>query len=393
MMMKKTAAVLLAAGLSLFPGAATVPQTPAAVRNTVIEAQGERDFSAAFSTNIASMLSSCVDRLFAGGYEEENAYFSYGFYYGTPDGLCRYEKSRAVNGINNSYDALQGVKTSVKRTVAQAYTGESSILKITAKRDFTLRLTSESDDAHSYICWAPDAWFEYLAEGKASDGKVYRVSLDRRFLSVRAAENTYSIDVALKEGEVFLLVLGLDFRMPNAKNASRWIGFSADDRFDPALHPDFDSMPAVVAAREEKIAALTAAAGAVSAANGWSDRSVAAAKALLADAGRRFSRANSLSDVDRVYDSLLASLDAAKRLPPDRAELDAAIRDCSAKLESLMRSVDPDRCGAVLGQIEALCSEGLEAIRSADTPERAAYRYADFQNRIRTLIRAAGGQT
>ena len=150
---------------------------------------------------------------------------------------------------------------------------------------------------------------------------------------------------------------------------------------------------AVVAAREEKIAALTAAAGAVSAENGWSDRSVAAAKALLADAGRRFSRANSLSDVDRVYDSLLASLDAAKRLTPDRAELDAAIRDCSAKLESLMRSVDPDRCGAVLGQIEALCSEGLEAIRSADTPERAAYRYADFQNRIRTLIRAAGGPT
>ncbi len=389
--MKKCAAALLAASLSLFRGAGTSVQAGTAVRNTVVVTQGEDVFTAAFSTDIAAMLSACVDRLFDGGYENENAFFSYGFYYGTPDRLQRYDKSKATNGASESADSLQGVKTSVKRTVAQAFSGESSMLKITAKRDLTLRLTSESDDAHSYICWSPDAWFEYLAEGKASDGKVYRVSLDRRFLSVRAAENTYAFDVALKEGETFLLVFGLDFKMPNAKNASRWIGFSASDVFDPALHPDFDAMPAVVAAREEKIAALTAAVNVVSVAKGYSGRSAAAAKAVLADAERRFSRANTLLDVNRTFDSLLASLDSAKALTPGRAELDAAIRDGLSKLDELMQSVDTARCAAAMDRIDELYREGVQAILDADTPGRAAYRYADYQNRIRMLIRAAGG--
>ena len=389
--MKKTAAALLAASLSLVSGFGTAAQARSVARNTVVAAEGETVFSNAYSTDLAAMLSACVDRLFAGGYEDENGYFSYGFYYGTPDRLNLYDKSKAVNGTYESGDSLQGVKTSVKRTVAQTFMGESSILRITAKRDFTLRLTSESDDAHSYICWSPDAWFEYLAEGKASDGKFYRVSLDRRFLSVRAAENTYALDVALKEGDVFLLVLGIDFKMPNAKNASRWIGFSASDRFDPALRPDFDAMPAVVAAREEKIASLTAAVKAVSVANGYSERSTAAAKAVLADAERRFSRANTLSEVARTNDSLLASLDAAKRLTQGRANLNAAIREYSEKLDTLMQSVDTLRCVAVTDRIDALYREGMQAILDADTPERAAYRYADYQNRIRTLIRAAGG--
>ena len=388
--MKKCAAALLAASLSLFQGAGTAVQAGTSARNSVAAEQGEDVFTAAFSTDIAAMLSSCVDRLFEGGYEDEKAYFSYGFYYGTPDRLLRYDKSKAVNGAYESGDALQGVKTSVKRTVAQAFAGESSILKITAKRDFTLRLTSESDDAHSYICWSPDAWFEYLAEGKATDGKVYRVSLDRRFLSVRAAENTYAIDVALKEGEVFLLVLGLDFKMPNAKNASRWIEFAASDKYYASLHPDFDAMPAVVAAREEKLAALTAAADAVSVAKGYSEQSVNAAKAVLADAERRFSRANTLDDVARVYDSLTVSLEAAKALTPSRADLDSAIRDTLSKLDELMQSIDTGRCAAVMDMIDALYREGVQAILNADTPGRAAYRYADYQNRIRTLIRAAG---
>lgn len=389
--MKKTAAAFLAASLSLVSGFGTAAQARSAARNTAVAAEGETAFSPAYSTDIAAMLSSCVDRLFAGGYEDENGYFSYGFYYGTPDRLNRYDKSKAVNGTNENSDALQGEKTSVKRTVAQAFLGESSILRITAKRDFTLSLTSESDDAHSYICWAPDAWLEYLAEGKASDGKIYRVCLDRRFLSVRAAENTYALDVALKEGDVFLLVLGIDFKMPNAKNASRWIKFSASDSFDPALHPDFDAMPAVIAAREEKIAALTTAVKAVSAANGYSERSIAAAKAVLADAERRFSRADTLNDVARTYDFILTSLDAAKRLTQGRANLNAAIRESAEKLDTLMQSVDTIRCADVTDRIDELYREGMQAILDSDTPERAAYRYADYQNRIRTLIRAAGG--
>ena len=389
--MKRAAAALLVASLSFISGGVIAPEAQSAAASNVVAAQGETVLSAAYSTDIAAMLSACVDRLFAGGYEDENGYFSYGFYYGTPDRLLRYDKSKAVRGAWESGDALQGVKTSVKRAVAQAFCGESSILKITAKRDLTLRLTSESDDAHSYICWAPDAYFEYLAEGKAPDGKVYRVSLDRRFLSVRAAENTYAFDVSLKEGEVFFLVLGLDFKMPNAKNASRWIGFSAYDKYDPALHPDFDSMPAVVAAREERMTDLTKAVNEVSAANGYSVSSIDAAKAVLADAERRFSRANTTDEVARVYDSLLASLEAAKRLTKSRSQLDSAIRDCLSKLDSLMQSVDTFRCAAVMDRIDALYREGVQSILEADTPERAAYRYADCQNRIRTLIRASGG--
>ncbi len=56
-----------------------------------------------------------------------------------------------------------------------------------------------------------------------------------------------------------------------------------------------------------------------------------------------------------------------------------------------MQSVDAIRCAEVTDRIDELYREGMQAILDSDTPERAAYRYADYQNRIRTLIRTAGG--
>ena len=270
---------------------------------------------------------------------------------------------------------------------ANPFREEASILKIIAKSDMTLRLTSESDEAHDYICWAPDAYFEYLAEGKASDGNTYRVSLNRRFALVKAAENSYAMDVTLKKGDAFLLLIGLDFKMPKAtKSVARWIHVQVSADYHAANRPDYDAMPAVVAARAEKTSLLAEKANGITEAAGYSADSSKAAKAVLADAERRFARTVSVGDVEQVYGSLLSSLAAAERLTPNVSGLSAAIATAVGRLDALMTSVDRTKYAPVYEQIEALYYEGLQAIYNADTPAHAEYTFDIWQNRIYTLI-------
>ena len=373
--MKKRAAALFAASLSLLGGIGASAQTV----TTVVSAPQTAPFNTAFETDIAAMFNQCETALKNGGYEVENTYFSSAFDYGSPDKLTRYTRS--------SEGKLQGAASALTAERANPFLGEASILKIVAKSDMTIRLTSEGDEAHNYICWAPDAYFEYIAEGKASNGNTYRISLDRRFALVKAAENSYAMDVTLKKGDALLLLIGLDFKMPKAtKSVARWIHVQVSADYNAARRPNYDAMPAVVAARTEKTNLLTGKANKIITAKGYSAESVAAAKAVLADAERRFARTTSVGEVEQVYGSLLSSLAAAERLTLNANELSVAVANAVGKLDALMASVDRAEYAPVYGQIEKLYYEGLQAIYDADTPTRAEYTFCTWQDRIYTLI-------
>lgn len=385
--MKKTVASLLATGITLSAGIAASAAAPDPLRPSPLQSAGQTVVTTVTS---ASILTDCVDALERGSYGGENEYLSYAYYFGSPEDLKPYQTF--VNDAGNVSDQLKGTSTLANRWLSQSVKGESTIIKLTAKTDLTLILTSESDASHKYICWSPDSYFEYIAEGVASDGNTYQISLDRRFALVDAAENSYAAEITMKAGDSFLFVFGSDFK--SAKSASRWIHFSVSTAYDPAARPDFDAMPAITALRRDRLEALTALANAVSAENGFSADSVAAARAALADAPRRLARTRTAADVEAVYASLVRSIELSHRLTLRDDELSAAVSETCAKLDALMSSVDRAKYAAVYDRVEALYYEALEKTYAASNPTSARYQYTVAQAYIRALLSACekGGQ-
>lgn len=383
--MKKTAAALLAAGIALSAGF-----TASALPNGTAPLAEEPQHTVVSTVTSATILSDCVAALGNGSYGGENQYLSYAYYYGTPENPQRYQNFNNDNG--GSADRLNAPATLVNRWLSQSVKGESTIIKVTAKTNLTLILTSESDASHKYICWSPDSYFEYIAEGVASNGITYRISLDRRFALVDAPANAYAAEVTMQAGDSFLFVFGSDFK--TAKSASRWIHFSVSTDYDPASRPNFDAMPALTAKRLERINALTALANAVSQENGYSKDSEAAARAALADAARRMERTQTEADVEAVYRSIAGSIEAAKRLTLREDELSAAVQETCARLDALMASVDRVKHAAVYDRVEALYYEALEQTYAATNPTSARYQYNRYQPHILALLSACekGGQ-
>lgn len=375
--MKKTAAALLAAGIVLSAGiTASATDSP-----TVKESNAVVQLSPMTS---ATILSACIDALENGSYGGETEHYTYAYYYGSPSSLQKY--SNYSNDLTDALDRMNGSKTLVNRWLSQSIVGESTIIKLTAKTDLTLHLTSDSDASHKYICWSPDSYFEYIVEGQASDGKTYRISLERRFALVDAAKNSYATEITLKAGDSFLFLFGSDFK--TAKSASRWIGFSVTTDYDASKRPDFDAMPAVMALREEKLADLTRLANAVSAEAGFSADSVAAARAALADAPRRLERTKTTAEVTAVYESIARSIELCQRLTVTDDALQAAVFETCSKLDALMASVDRSKYAAVYSAVEECYYEGLEKTYAATTPSNARYQYSVYQNKILTLLYA-----
>ena len=381
--MKKTAAALLAAGLALSAGITATATDPSAAEPTPTVANTAQAFSHMTS---ATILSSCIDSLEQGSYGGENEHYSYAYYYGTPASLQRYSQFINDTSYNNASDRLTGNKTLVNRWLSQSINGESTIIKITAKTDLTLHLTSESDASHSYTCWSPDAYFEYIAEGTASDGNTYRISLDRRFALVDAAENSYAFEVTMKAGDSFLFLFGSDFK--TAKSASRWIGFSVTLDYDAAKRPDFEAMPAVTQLKQERLTALRSLAEAVSIEAGYNSDSITAARAALADASRRFDRAGTVREVEEVYQSIVRSILAAKRLTVTEDALSLAVAETCERLDALMNSIDRVKYAAVYEAAEEYYYEGLAKVYEATNPTSARYQYSVYQNKIMTLLYA-----
>ena len=392
--MKKTAAALLAAGMLLTAGFSA--SAVSAQGGSASVAQESAEQSPKLGTG--DMLSNCIDAIANGGYTVDTDYFSYAYYYGTLEQPLRYETY--VNG-DNSTDKLQGKKTLANRWSSTATLGESTLIKVTANKNITLHITSDSDASHKnystgkgYIHYSPDTYFEYVAEGKADNGETYRISLDRRYAIVDAAENAYAIDVTMKKGDSFWLVFSSDFVTPSPKALQRWFTFQASTDYSEATRPNFNIMEAVVALREQKITALTQQANAITEAAGYTSDSVTAAQNTLADAPRRFARTESTQEVLAVYDSLLASLENAKRLTVNEDTVAAAITAASGKLDALVNGIDSQKYAPVYAEIEELYYEGLEKILTADTVTRVNYQYSKYENKILTLIYACdkGGQ-
>ncbi|MBE6634372.1 MAG: hypothetical protein E7620_08555 [Ruminococcaceae bacterium] len=383
--MKKAAAALLAAGITL-----SVGFTSSAVSETSGVFAKAPQRTVVSTVTSATILSDCVAALGSGSYGGENEYLTYAYYYGTPENLRPYQKFNNDNG--GSGDRLNGSSTLVNRWLSQSINGESTIIKVTAKSNLTLILTSESDASHKYICWSPDSYFEYIAEGAATNGTIYRISLDRRFALVDAPANAYAAEVTMQAGDSFLFVFGSDFK--TAKSASRWIHFSVSTDYDPASRPNFDAMPALTAKRLERINALTALANAVSQENGYSRESEAAACAALADAPRRMERTRTEADVEAVFQSIAGSIEAAKRLTLREDELSTAVQETCARLDALMASVDQVKYAAVYDRVEALYYEALEQTYAATNPTSARYQYNRYQPYIYALLNACeqGGQ-
>ncbi len=341
------------------------------------------------------MLSLCIDAIAAGGYTVEGDFFSYAYYYGTLESPQRYKNY--VNG-NNTTDKLQGNKTLANRWSSTATIGESTLIKVIANKDITLHITSDSDSSHingstgkSYIHYSPDTYFEYVAEGVGNDGQVYRISLDRRYALVDAAENAYAMDVTMKSGDSFWLVFGSDFVTPSPKALQRWLTFRASTDYNEEDRPNFNAMAEVVSLRQEKLASLKAAVGAITEAAGYTKSSQTAANNTLADATRRFARTKTTKEVLAVYDSLLLSLENAKRLTVNPDELALAKTEARDKLDSLVGGLDSAKYAPVSDEIDALYYEGLKQIVDADTPIRVNYQYSKYENKILTLIYACDG--
>ena len=385
--MKKAMATFLAATISLSAGiqasALSAPESNVSERTFF---SAEQSVSSGQTVSIAEMLSNCVNALSKNEYEIDAGLFSYAFFYGTAETYSRY--TSYTKGATPASDQLKGMKTTVTPTVSKSVFGESSILRIKANSNLTLKLTSEGDEAHNYVCWSPDAYYEFIVEGTASDGKIYLISLDRRFALVKADADSYAITVTLKAGDSFLLLIGSDFN--TAKSLSRWISFTASPEYNESARPDFDAMPAIVAARNEKINALHQAVEEITASPSYTKETKQAARVLLNDAGRRFFRTKSVEEVSNVYASLVASLALTKRLTPDEKERNRAFLSAFDRLSDLMVSVDRETYASVYDRIEALYEEGLEAINAADTATRVEYQYSIYQGRIRTILSTYG---
>lgn len=382
--MKKTAAAaILAAGVLLSAGALTGPHLdshPHSVASAAALAQ---------KIYTGDMLSSCIDAIAGGNYTVEGECFSYAYYYGTLDALKPYTKF--VNG-NNTTDKLEGNKTLANRWASSATLGESTIIKLTARRDISLQITSDSDASHNnYIHYSPDTYFEYIAEGEADNGKRYRISMHRQYALVDAAENSYAFSLSMKEGDSFYLLFGSDFVTPSPKSLSRWLTFSATEDYKEEDRPDFNSMPRILELRADRLSKLEAQALTVSAENGYSTASVNAAAATLADAPRCMQRASTEAEVEAVYQALLLSLNNAKRLTVTKAELASVVSALCDRFDELCASIDPVRYAPVYDETQAYYYEGLQKILTANTPTRANYQYSYYENKILNLIYACDG--
>lgn len=252
---------------------------------------------------LGEMLSECVKQLKNGRYEVEQGAFSYAFYYGMPNDLHHYEKFET--GDTSSEDSLVGEQTTVNRWMSQSIKDEATILRIEAHEPLTLALTSESDIAHGYTCWAYDAYYEYIVEGEASDGKRYLVSLEQRYAEVKANENAYAKQITLGAGDAFLLVIASEFK--TVKSVSRWIRIDFAPAEGLSSRFDFDAMPALVAMRRETVKSLADRVEAMK--PQLSPSALFAAQAVVEDADRRLFRTRTPLQVEAVERSMLDSLD------------------------------------------------------------------------------------
>ena len=291
---------------------------------------------------VGNMLSECVKALQNGEYTVDCGAFTYAFYYGTPEKLCRYE--RFETGDGPEADRLVGEQTAVNRWMSQSIVGESTVLRIEARESLRISIASEADAPHQYTCWSPDSYFEYLVEGCASDGNRYLASLERRFARVKAVENTYAKEIELLAGDAFLLVYGSEFR--SVKTASRWLTFTVSPMDVPTNRFDFDAMPAVLAARKQTVEALGARVASIESAEDSDAEIAKAARAVLEDAPRQLFRTRTLAEVERVARSLQASLDATLRTYEGGTAAEQVFGE--AAIFEIPDGLEEDPCGRVI---------------------------------------------
>lgn len=276
----------------------------------------------------------------------------------------------------------------INRWLCRGIAGDSVILKITAKAQMTLKITSEADTAHNAIAYSTDTCFDYYVEGKASDGSLQRRLLKRKWVEVKAPADTYAATVTLDSGDSFLFVYTNPFS--SVKNAYRWLHLSVQNTYSDALHVNFDAEKALEEKRRELGSALKdEIKKAIE--KGLSKEKAKQLQALSQDIDRRLARAQNDEKISAATENVRAAIDAASDVTDASLELSRAILDNISKLEKITDGADMTKIPEKLAEeIDSLTFACQAELSSAKSVRRANYVFSVYQNRIRNILRACG---